>query len=196
MKIDAVKVYDFENTMKASRYPVHATTEECDNTLTPKIQRLAATGKGEGHDQFLTGILVAFDLRCSIKMWTEMERYKFVNFVSSQSTMHDIAKFDIDKQCNKYVDKRTLKLLNELKDEFNENPNPETYLKLLYNVPTGFELTARLTTNYRALKTVYSQRKLHKLPEWRDFCKWVETLPHSELITGAKNAQKELLDFC
>ena len=43
---------------------------------------------------------------------------------------------------------------------------------------------ARLTTNYRSLKTIYSQRKNHRLPEWREFCEWIETLPYSEFITG------------
>ena len=27
------------------------------------------------------------------------------------------------------------------------------------------------------LKTIYAQRKSHRLPEWRDFCAWIETLP-------------------
>ena len=56
------------------------------------------------------------------------------------------------------------------------------------------ELTARLTTNYRALKTVYSQRKNHRLPEWREFCKWIETLPYAdELIIGKENKQEDNL---
>ena len=65
----------------------------------------------------------------------------------------------------------------------------EDYLRLLYSNPCGFKLTARLTTNYRCLKTIYSQRKNHRLPEWREFCKWIETLPYSELITGKECAE-------
>ena len=52
-----------------------------------------------------------------------------------------------------------------------------------FKVPSGMELTARMTTNYRQLKTIYRQRKDHRLPEWREFCRWLETLPHSEWIT-------------
>ena len=62
-------------------------------------------------------------------------------------------------------------------DAYNENPTPENYLRVLYNIPTGFRLTARMTTNYRQLKTIYYQRKKHRLPEWREFCEWIETLP-------------------
>lgn len=59
----------------------------------------------------------------------------------------------------------------------------DMYLEILYSNPAGFELTARLTTNYRQLKTIYSQRKNHRLPEWREFCQWILTLPYSkELI--------------
>ena len=76
-----------------------------------------------------------------------------------------------------------IEIMNELKDRYNETNDPEDYLRLLYSNPCGFELTARLTTNYRALKTIYSQRKNHRLPEWVDFSRWIETLPYAkELI--------------
>ena len=59
------------------------------------------------------------------------------------------------------------------------------YLEILYSNPCGFKLTAGMTTNYRQLKTIYSQRKTHRLPEWREFCAWVETLPmFKELCLG------------
>ena len=62
----------------------------------------------------------------------------------------------------------------------------EMYLEILYSNPAGFRLTARMTTNYRQLKTMYLQRKDHRLPEWRAFCKWIETLPHADFITETK----------
>ena len=49
---------------------------------------------------------------------------------------------------------------------------------MLYNIPSGFELTAAMTTNYRQLKTIYQQRRNHALPDWQMFCDWIETLPH------------------
>jgi hypothetical protein len=101
--------------------------------------------------------------------------------------MHRIALLDIEEQCNKYVTESTKKELQRLKDIYNANKTSENYLVLLYNIPTGYKLTARMTTNYRQLKTIYAQRKKHRLPEWREFCKWVETLPHAEFIVGDKN---------
>ncbi len=183
-----VKIYGLSNSVKASKYPMAVDTDQCTDEITDRTRSLATCEKGSGHDQFLTGIIVQFDLTLSIKAWTEAERYHFLDFVSSQSTMHRIASLDIDEQCNEYVTENTKKELQKLKDAYNADKTPENYLKLLYNVPVGFRLTARMTTNYRQLKTIYSQRKTHRLPEWREFCKWVETLPHSEFIIGvAKN---------
>lgn len=67
------------------------------------ISRLSAANPGEGHDQVLTGIIVQFDLTCTNKMWVEMERYHFIDFVSSQSTMHRAAKMDFAKTFCPYV---------------------------------------------------------------------------------------------
>ena len=184
MQISKVKVYDLKESIEASKYPMAIDTSMVTDEITERTMKLATSDNGEGHDQFLTGCLVAFDLTCTNKMWVEMERYRFVYFVSSHSTMHRSSKFDLEKQCNNLVDKCIVKRVEELKQEYLANPTPETSLKLVYNLPSGFELTARLTTNYRSLKTIYSQRKNHRLKEWRDFCKWIETLPHSELITG------------
>ena len=184
MKVSKVKVYDLKESIEASKYPMATDTESVSSEITGTTMKLANSDKGEGHDQFLTGCLVAFDLTCTNKMWVEMERYRFVYFVSSQSTMHRSSKFDLEKQCTSLVDKCIVRRIEEIKQAYLNDPTKENYLRLVYNLPSGFELTARLTTNYRSLKTIYAQRKNHRLPEWREFCKWIETLPHSELITG------------
>ncbi|WP_297419381.1 hypothetical protein [Clostridium sp.] len=192
MKVENVKVYDLVESIKASKYPMATNINKCNSEITYIVKSLAQSSKGEGHDQFLTGIRVAFDLTFSNKAWVELERYRFIEFVSSQSTMHRISKFDLSQQYNAYVDKRIINVMEELKNTYNQTNNKEDYLKLLYSNPCGFELTARLTTNYRALKTTYSQRKQHRLPEWREFCKWIETLPYAnELIIIEKGEANE-----
>ena len=69
-------------------------------------------------------------------------------------------------------------------DEYKKELLKNKYLEILYSNPCGFKLTARMTTNYRQLKTIYGQRRQHRLPEWREFCKWIEQLPYAELICG------------
>lgn len=184
-------MYDLEDSIKASKYPMSVDNEKLTSDITKTTVKLGSCSKGTGHDQFLTGIRVAFDLTCSNKMWVETERYRFLEFVSSQSTMHRISQMDIAYQCNHFVDGKIINIVNILKGEYIAYPTNENYLKLLYNIPSGFELTARLTTNYRALKTIYSQRYNHRLPEWREFCKWIETLPHFvELCLNDSNKNK------
>ena len=183
MEIRNVSIYGLEDSFKASKYPMSVDTEQCTPEITPTIRKLAKSPAGSGHDQFLTGIIVQFDLTFSLKAWTEMQRYHFIDFVSSQSTMHRAAKFSIESQCNEYVTENTINEVKSLAERYNVSQSAEDYLTLLYNLPTGFQLTARMTTNYRQLKTIYHQRRSHRLPEWRAFCEWVETLPYAkELI--------------
>lgn len=187
MKVSNVNVYGLEESIKASKYPMAVDATKCTEEITDTVKKLGSSDKGEGHDQFLTGITVQFDLTCSNKMWVEAERYRFLYFVSSQSTMHRITKFNLNSCYNEYVDSRIINIMKDKVQEYNrlvENKDikqeelKRKYLEILYSNPAGFELTARLTTNYRQLKTIYSQRKDHRLPEWRMFCDWILTLPY------------------
>ncbi len=179
-----VKVYDLDESIKASKYPMSIDIDSLNNEMTNTVKKLGSSRKGEGHDNFLKGILVSFDLTFTNKAWVEMERYNFITFVSSQSTMHRLKSFELDKQYVDYVDVRIINIMKELQDRYNETKDKEDYLKLLYSNPCGFKLTARLTTNYCQLKTIYAQRKNHKLPEWRKFCGWIEELPHFKELVG------------
>ena len=184
MVVSDVKIYGLEESIKASKYPMSVDISALDSEITPGIKKLAQCEKGTGHDNWLNGIVVQFDLTFTVKAWTEAERYHFLDFVSSQSTMHKITKFDLDKTYIEYVDPRMIDIMKELVADYNDDPSAEKYLRILYSNPCGMKLAARMTTNYRQLKTIYAQRKTHRLPEWREFCDWIESLPYSELITG------------
>jgi len=179
-KVSNAQVYGLSNAIKTSGYPMTTTLTQAAALTEDDCKRavkLGTTGMGEGHDNFLNGVVVQFDLTFSNKAWVELQRYHFIDFISSQSSMHRIARFDLDNQYNAYVDPRIVAIMNELKDAYNKSKDKQDYLKLLYSNPSGFMLTAGMTTNYRQLKTMYKQRKTHRLPEWREFCAWLETLP-------------------
>lgn len=190
--VENVKVYGLEESIRRAKFPMAVDTDSLNCELTKGIKALAQSNAGEGHDNFMNGIIVQFDLTCSVKMWTEFQRYHFADFISSQSTMHRIARFNLDDQYDSHVDPRIIAIMKEKVEEYNrllQNESSgasEKYLEILYSNPCGFKLTAGITTNYRQLKTMYKQRKNHRLPEWREFCKWIETLPMSELIIGEK----------
>ena len=199
--ISDVQVYGLAESFNASKYPMAVDTSSLNGEVTNRIKSLASCKMGTGHDNFLNGIVVQFDLDFTIKAWTEAERYHFFDFVSSQSTMHRITKFDLDSAYIEYVDPRVIDIMKEKVAAYNDfcatdtsgysdellklyNEKKEVlYLGILYTNPCGMKLTARMTTNYRQLKTIYHQRKNHRLPEWREFCAWVESLPYfKELI--------------
>ncbi|MDD6259349.1 MAG: hypothetical protein PUA69_08890 [Erysipelotrichaceae bacterium] len=201
--VSNVQIYGFDDAVKGAKYSYAVDLDKVTPEITKSTNSLAKSMPGSGHDQFMTGIVVQFDLTFTNKAWVEAERYKFLDFISSQSTMHRITKFDLDEAYISYVDKRIIDVMKEKVQDYNElleeikelkeegkdvstlnDSANQKYLEILYSNPAGFRLTAKMTTNYRALKTIYRQRKDHRLPEWRAFCDWIRTLPHSEFITG------------
>lgn len=184
-RITNTKIYGLDESIIRAKYPMSVDIASLNSDITKGILALAGCEKGTGHDNWLNGVIVQFDLTYTVKAWTEAERYHFLDFVSSQSTMHRIAQFDLDKQYDAHTDPRIIAIVKELADKYNETKDPEDYLRLLMSNPCGFQLTAGMTTNYRQLKTIYAQRRTHRLPEWREFCAWIETLPYAkEFITG------------
>ena len=181
--ISNVQVYGLEESIKRSKYPMSTDTSACTTEPTKTTYSLGRASVGSGHDNWLNGVIVQFDLTFTNKAWVEAERYHFLDFVSSQSTMHRITKFDLDKAYIEYTDPRMIEIMQQLVAQYNADPTPDNYLKVLYSNPAGFKITAGMTTNYRQLKTIYYQRKNHRLPEWRIFTEWIETLPmFKELI--------------
>lgn len=184
--VENIEVYGLDESIIRAKFPMSTELEKLNDEVTTGILALARSNTGEGHDQFLTGITVQFDLTFSNKAWVEAERYRFLYFISSQSTIHRMSRFKLNEQYNEFVDPRIIEVVKELQEQYNNETDAEKkkelYLKLLYSNPAGFKITAGMTTNYRQLKTIYQQRKNHKLPEWRAFCEWMKTLPHSEFI--------------
>ena len=95
--IDNVKIYGLSESIKASKYPMSVDNSNLTDEITPTVAKLFNAKQGSGHDNALKGIVVQFDLTVTSKMSVELERYHFIDFVSSQSTMHRITKFDLDK---------------------------------------------------------------------------------------------------
>ena len=187
--IENTEVYGVNKSIIASGNPMR--TLMVDNTLkyTDKdLKRAIALGTtrvGEGHDQLLTGCIVQFDMYAPLYMWKEIQRYHFLDFISSQSTMHRLVKFKIKENCVEDTDRLILERYQELLDDYNDNKgmtisadeDKKKWRTLVASLPCGFVLGATMTTNYRQLKTIYNQRKNHKLKEWHEFCSWCESLP-------------------
>ena len=193
-KIENTQVYGYERAIKASGNPMRTVIEttDIDEKDIQRAVRLGTTKQGAGHDNFLKGILVQLDVTAPLYWWKQAQRYHWFDFISSQSTMHCLLKFDIRTQCVDEVDDRVIKVLEELVAEYNALPEFDESKKakwrtLVATLPCGFCLGATMTTNYQQLKTMYYQRRTHKLEEWKIFCQWCESLPgFTELTTVRK----------
>lgn len=210
MSTEILKEKDFKVNCDFMNYGLDYGTEDFNesskkefNNRIKRAKTLAGVKTGTGHDCYLKGIIIQADVTAPQYWWLQYGRYHFADIISSQSKMHRITKMDIDQQCNEYVGIPVIEYLKEwirLYNEYDPNFMPvitirgqkfeytkENIFKIITsNTPMGLNLTARITTNYLQLKTIYYQRKNHKLDEWsKIFCKWVGELPmFKELVLG------------
>ena len=191
LSIKNVKVYDLKESVIACRNAMRLeipeyTDEEFEKSLVrmKKLVQASKIGVVKCHDNALTGIRVSFDLIYPQYISPELQRYHFIDIVTSSSKMHRLCKMDMRKACNEYVDERLMNIEQEHINKYNENPCYDTFIRMVSNCPMGLELFMRCSTNYKQLQTIYFQRIHHKLKEdWGAFCKFIESLPYAkELI--------------
>lgn len=213
MEITNTRVYGLQESIYASGYPMLAkapTEKEFKNAIVDimteegrikytdindnifecnkhfkRALKLAKAKVGTGHSNFEKGIIVQMDVKAPQYFWQQLQRYNFIDFVSSMSKMHCIQKVNIEEQCNKLTDAALIKHAEDTVASYKQNSEECTIDEVLCNIPMGLEMTARMTTNYLQLKTIYNQRKNHRSKQWHVFCDWIKTLPYAkELITN------------
>ena len=184
-RIKNTEVFGYERAVKSSGNPMRTVieTSPIDEKDIKRAINLGTTKGGEGHDNFLKGIIVQLDLTAPLFFWKQAQRYHWFDFVSSQSTMHSLLKFDVSSQCVGSTNPRVISVIDELVAEYlamdiDNKERATKWREIIASLPSGFCLSATMTTNYQQLKTMYFQRKHHKLEEWISFCSWCETLPH------------------
>ena len=182
LEVSNVKVYDLEESVIACRNSMRTelpeyTVDEFTDSLVRACKLAPLDG---GHNNFLSGIRVSFDLKYPNYISPELQRYHFLDIVNSASKMHKIMKMDFDKCCNKYVNEFTIYNMKALIADYNIDQSYENFMKVISNCPQGIELFMRCSTNYLQLRNIYKQRKSHKLKEdWGAFCKFIEELPYA-----------------
>lgn len=190
--ISNCKVYDLEETLVASgyamidKYDSQEAEAQANTIIEGKLDgnkhykralRLTKAPLNSGHVSWAKGVVVNMDITFTNKAWIEIQRYHFIDIITGTSTMHRISKFDLDDAFNEYTDKAIIERLKMLQNMYNDNPTKDNYLKLLYSTPSGLLMTGRVTTNYLQLMNIYSQRRQHRLPEWRELCQELLELP-------------------
>lgn len=190
LQITNWKVYDLKESVIACRNAMRITpaqiTDEEFNESMPRAIMLANSPSGSGHQTFLSGIRVSFDIKYPNYISPELQRYHWIDIVSSSSKMHRLSSMDMDTCFNKYVTDESKEQMKRLVKKYNENKSYEDFMVMLSNCPQGIELFMRVSTNYLQLRTLYRQRKNHKLKEdYGAVCEFIEKLPYAnDFIIG------------
>lgn len=155
-----------------------------------RAYKLSHMPNGSGHQNFLKGIRVSFDIKYPNYFSPELQRYNWIDIVSSSSKMHRLTGMNMDYCFNEYVTEETKEMMKSLLQEYNQDSSYKNFMRLLSNCPQGIELFMHISTNYLQLKTIYQQRLNHKLKEdWGAFIKMIESLPFAKelIITNGIN---------
>lgn len=171
---------------------------EADHSL---MQRLS--NAGTEHRKYLRMMPVYVRITAPLYWWKEFDTYKVGTVANSCSTMHKIAEKEFtleDFSCEHLVCLGDFKYIVDLLNcwrsryvQYDEDPTigedlemskKDIWWQLIQLLPSNYNQTRNVMLNYEVLANIYRQRKNHKLDEWREFCKWIDSLPYSELITG------------
>lgn len=168
------------------------------------MQRLS--NAGTDHRKFMRMMPVYMRITAPLYWYKELSTYKVGTVANSCSTMHKIAakEFTIEDFSHEHLDIYALEILNNIirvlntyRDlyvnyesnafEIEDWPSKkDIWWQMIQLLPSSYNQTRNVMLNYEVLANIYKSRKDHKLDEWREFCKWIETLPYSELITGGR----------
>ena len=161
---------------------------------------------GTDHSKFMRMINVTVDITAPLYWWKEMDTYKVGTVRNSCSTMHTITdkEFTLDDFSHEHlidtdreIHSKLLRLipvttvlesviceLNYNREKYLETKDKLYWWQIIQLLPSSYNQRATVQLNYAVLQNIYHSRRNHRLDEWRDFCRWIESLPYSELITG------------
>ena len=171
------------------------------------MMRLAKAGGA--HAKYRRMIVVYADVTAPLYWWKEYDTYKVGTVANSCSTMHKIAakEFTLESFSHEHlidsIDENwdiaagdecqstpldilytVIDALNIYREKYLEAKDKKYWWQLIQLLPSSYNQRRTVMLNYEVLANIYRQRLNHKLDEWREFCKWIEQLPYSELITG------------
>lgn len=181
---------------------------ENDHSLMQKL-----SDAGTEHRKYMRMIPVYVRITAPLYWWKEFDTYKVGTVANSCSTMHKIQEKEFDRgdfSCEHLLNMAnndagdalflnnannirvdgddllglTINVLNYYRGRYIETKLKQYWWQMIQLLPSSYNQTRNVMLNYEVLANIYRQRKNHKLDEWREFCKWIESLPYSELVTG------------
>lgn len=206
MKVENIHVYNIVPAIQGIRYSYDSLSksDSSDDAVGAKDRELAKTlaKSGSSHRKFLRQISVSMDITAPLYWWKEMDQYKVATTTNSESTMHTITKRPIvldDFEPQDFDNKairlsydlalmNTVKQLNDFVEKFKATKNKEYWTAIISLLPESYLQKRLFTCNYETLRSIYEQRRNHKLPEWHMLCHAIEQLPEADiLLAGLDN---------
>lgn len=204
IKIDNVEVVGLKHAIRGMRNPMNSwaksDSEFSSHNNAPWIigendldlmKRLRQAGTD--HRKYMRMITVYLDITAPLYFFKEWDTYKVGTVANSCSTMHKIhdKEFVLDDFSHEHLTDISTNVLNVIiqnlnynRNEYNKTKDKLYFHQMIQLLPTSYNQKRTVMLNYEVLANMYKSRKNHKLDEWREFCKWIETLPLNELIRG------------
>lgn len=213
IKLKNTDVYGFEAAIRGMRNPwnsweksdtIYGLGEDFlvdmkigDNDLALMKKLVSA---GTDHSKFMRMINVTVDITAPLYWWKEFDTYKVGTVRNSCSTMHKIAaeKFTLNDFSHEHLDENcfseevfneVIRVLNFHRKLYLKTNDKQYWHQMIQLLPSSYNQRATVQMNYAVLQNIYHSRRNHRLDEWKDFCRWIETLPYSELIAGEETAR-------
>lgn len=181
--------------------------QECSNEFIigeNDMELLKKLSKGRGSDsKFRRMLPVWITINAPLYWWKEFDTYKVGTTSNSCSTMHKIAakKFEIDDFSTEHLNSNDIRvscgqiipamgmmclvrLLNQCRERYLKTKSKADWWQMIQLLPSSYNQRRTVMLNYEVLAKIFAERHNHQLDEWKDFCKWIECLPYSEIITA------------
>jgi hypothetical protein len=209
IKVENIEVFNIEGALRGMRNPLESWHKsdsfkcpsnckrkgfDCTNCIPSDVGEedmklaLKLIKAGSDHSKFMRQILVSMDIIAPDYWWKEFSTYKIGTVENSTSTMHKLTSklltyedFSFDEWG--IHEEKIIDFINFLIVQWNDKKNEEIWRRIIQNLPMSFNYLRTCTMNYQVLRNMHHNRRNHKLQEWRDFCKTIEQLPYSKLIT-------------
>jgi len=201
--LERTSVMNIENAVRGARNPMNSWARSDSSyddrgnyILGPNDLDLARRLRkaGSDHRKFIRQIFVSVDITAPLYWWKEYDTYKVATVANSTSTMHKIHSkpFSMDDFSHDHMSedalafmRTTVDKLEEIRLRYMEHKSKDDWYDLIQLLPSSYHQMRTCTFNYETLVNIYYARKSHKLAEWHEMCRWIESLPYGrELIIG------------
>lgn len=196
INITNVEIFGWQAALRGARNPMNSWSlmDSHDDVIGERDLQLAMklSKAGTDHRKFMRMIIVQVDIDAPRYWWTEFDTYKVGTVANSCSTMHKIhsKEFTMEDFSYEHLNGRgvvamyeIIEVLNNYREKFLKTNDKDYWWNMIQLLPQSYNQLRTVTLNYEVLCNMYNARKNHKLDEWQEFCRWIESLPYSELIT-------------